>query len=239
MSDLQEMPDEEFEALHRAVLLESDRRARIAQTVEQVETITATYREAKGLTDGTAWVPPTGAHDAVPAGDTRVFEGDLWRNVSGVPLAHSPADYPAGWEQVGEGVEPTPPDPAAWPPWVDGQTYEIDDVRSYEGRVYRCTQAHTAHLGAMWIPPAVPALWSLVGGALPVDPPEPEPDPEPEPEPEPEFPAWNPDARYEVGDMVVHQDLVWKCLVAHGAEQQGMWRPGVAHTVWSNQGPAV
>lgn len=55
---------------------------------------------------------------------------------------------------------------------------------------------------------------------------------EPEP-PAPTVPAWSASASYKVGDVVSHDGQVWECKVAHGPEQQGMWRPGVAHTVWT------
>ena len=50
--------------------------------------------------------------------------------------------------------------------------------------------------------------------------------------------AWSPDARYEVGDRVIHNGHVWECLIAHGAEYQGTWAPGLAPTVWADLGPA-
>lgn len=67
-------------------------------------------------------------------------------------------------------------------------------------------------------------------------------EPEPEPEPEPTHPAgyvgvWSASARYEVGDVVSRNGRYWRCLVGHGAEYQGQWAPGVAHTVWTDIGP--
>lgn len=55
----------------------------------------------------------------------------------------------------------------------------------------------------------------------------------PDPDPDPTAPEWSASASYKVGDRVTHDGQVWECLVAHGAEQQGQWRPGVAHTVWT------
>ena len=43
--------------------------------------------------------------------------------------------------------------------WEVGASYQIGDVRTYEGVEYRCIQAHTAVQG--WQPPNVPSLWEL------------------------------------------------------------------------------
>lgn len=49
---------------------------------------------------------------------------------------------------------------------------------------------------------------------------------------------WSAQASYQVGDIVEHNGKLWECLIAHGAEYQGTWAPGVAHTVWQELGPA-
>lgn len=58
------------------------------------------------------------------------------------------------------------PDPTATPTpqpggtWQAGTSYAVGDQVTYDGRTYRCIQAHTAQPG--WEPPAVPALWQPV-----------------------------------------------------------------------------
>jgi chitinase len=47
--------------------------------------------------------------------------------------------------------------------WAAGVAYAVNDTVSYSGSVYKCLQAHTSQ--ADWMPPAVPALWQLVGSA--------------------------------------------------------------------------
>ena len=49
---------------------------------------------------------------------------------------------------------------------------------------------------------------------------------------------WSAQASYQVGDIVEHNGKLWECLIAHGAEYQGTWAPGVAHNVWQELGPA-
>ena len=66
---------------------------------------------------------------------------------------------------------------------------------------------------------------------------------DPYPEPGQDRPAghvgdWSASARYEIDDVVSHNGRYWRCLVGHGAEYQGTWKPGVAHTVWTDIGPA-
>lgn len=67
----------------------------------------------------------------------------------------------AVWGDIGEieGWEP-PPQATAWAP---GQSVVVNDERTYNGRLYRCLQAHTTQAG--WQPPNVPALWQDVGPA--------------------------------------------------------------------------
>lgn len=45
---------------------------------------------------------------------------------------------------------------------------------------------------------------------------------------------WDPDATYAVDDLVADLGVTYRCLVAHGPERQGTWRPGPATpTVWA------
>ena len=60
-------------------------------------------------------------------------------------------------------------------------------------------------------------------------------DPDPEPDPDPEWPQWrgewSADATYAVGDHVTRGGVVYRCVTAHGPEQQGGWGPP-ATGVW-------
>ncbi|WP_431948321.1 lytic polysaccharide monooxygenase [Micromonospora marina] len=44
--------------------------------------------------------------------------------------------------------------------WTAGRAYQVGDTVTYDGRTYRCRQAHTAIAG--WEPPNVPALWQQI-----------------------------------------------------------------------------
>ena len=43
--------------------------------------------------------------------------------------------------------------------WKVGVAYKVNDIVTYQGKTYKCLQAHTSQAG--WTPPAVPALWQL------------------------------------------------------------------------------
>lgn len=55
-----------------------------------------------------------------------------------------------------------------FPAWAAGTEYAAQDRVRYEGKLYRCVQAHTSQIG--WEPPATPALWTEVAapGEIPV-----------------------------------------------------------------------
>lgn len=43
--------------------------------------------------------------------------------------------------------------------WREGAAYGVGQIVSFQGRNYRCLQAHTAWAGAGWTPAATPTLW--------------------------------------------------------------------------------
>lgn len=55
-----------------------------------------------------------------------------------------------------------------FPAWAAGVAYEVGVRVRYNGKLYRCEQAHTSQDG--WEPPNTPALWTEVAepGAIPV-----------------------------------------------------------------------
>ena len=55
-----------------------------------------------------------------------------------------------------------------FPAWVANTSYERGVRVRYDGKLYRCEQAHTSQAG--WEPPNVPALWTEVAkpGEIPV-----------------------------------------------------------------------
>lgn len=53
-------------------------------------------------------------------------------------------------------------------PWMEGTEYAAGDRRKYDGKLYKCVQAHTSQ--AEWTPDKTPALWTEVAkpGEIPV-----------------------------------------------------------------------
>lgn len=91
-------------------------------------------------------------------------------------------------------------------PWVVGIAYKVGDMRSYEGNLYRCVQAHTSQ--ADWTPDTTASLWSKVG------------------DPTEEYPEWSQpigshDA-YAMGDKVSYDNKKWVSTV-----DANVWQPGV------------
>ena len=92
-------------------------------------------------------------------------------------------------------------------PWSDSGEYKPDQLREYEGVLYRCLQAHKSQPD--YIPPKCPALWRRLGG-----------------DPTVEFPVWSQpicaaDA-YALGDKVSHKAEQWISTV-----EANVWEPGV------------
>lgn len=46
------------------------------------------------------------------------------------------------------------------PAWMLYHRYAINDQVTFQGKIYKCIQAHISY--DYWIPPLVPALWSLI-----------------------------------------------------------------------------
>lgn len=95
--------------------------------------------------------------------------------------------------------------PQAFREWEVDTAYKVGDRRRYDGKLYRCVQAHTSQEG--WEPPAVPALWVRTAQ-------------------EGEIPEWaqptgSHDA-YSLGDKVAHNGRTWVSTV-----DDNVWEPGV------------
>lgn len=91
--------------------------------------------------------------------------------------------------------------------WSDGSVkYEVNDIRLYEGQLYRCHTAHTSQ--SDWTPDTSPSLWVKIAN------------------PSEEYPDWvqptgSTDA-YPLGAKVSHNGKRWTSDVA-----ANVWEPGV------------
>ncbi len=152
--DFDSMTDDEVYDLLNQAHEEYERRKIITDAPARIEFIQEQVAKALGRTTGGDYRQPTGAHDAYHKGDVVTFEGTLYRAVDPI-VAHSPAEYPAGWEKAGVDA-PVEPAPDA-PEWKPGEQLNPGDLRLFEGTVYKVLQAHTS--AAHWPPNAVASLY--------------------------------------------------------------------------------
>lgn len=89
---------------------------------------------------------------------------------------------------------------------ADSVAYELNDIRRYEDKLYRCVTAHTSQ--ASWTPAAAASLWAEIS------------------DPTEEWPAWiqptGAHNAYAAGAKVAHNDKHWISDVANNT-----WEPGV------------
>lgn len=122
--------------------------------------------------------------------------------------------------------------------WAPNTAYKAGDIVTYQGKNYKCLQAHTSLTG--WEPATTPALWEVSAGGTPVPTSTATPTRTATATPTPTRPAtptvtpggttWQPGVAYKAGDSVTYQGNVYKCLQPHTA--QVGWEPPVAQTLW-------
>lgn len=90
--------------------------------------------------------------------------------------------------------------------WKPNVAYVVGNLRTYEGVLYKCVQAHTSQ--SDWTPDVTPALWIKAG------------------DPAEEWPAWSQPVgshdAYAKGDKVSHGGKHWISDV-----DGNVWEPGV------------
>ena len=89
---------------------------------------------------------------------------------------------------------------------ADSVAYTLNDIRQYNGLLYRCVQAHTSQ--ATWTPEDAPSLWTRIA------------------DPAQEWPEWiqptGAHNAYAQGAKVSHNGKHWVSNVANN-----VWEPGV------------
>lgn len=90
--------------------------------------------------------------------------------------------------------------------WASAVAYTVGNLRTYNGKLYRCVQAHTSQDD--WTPDVAASLWAVTG------------------DPAEEWPAWSQPVgahdAYNEGDKVTHNEKRW-ISDANG----NVWEPGV------------
>lgn len=94
-----------------------------------------------------------------------------------------------------------------FPSWLAGVAYIVGDRRKYDGRLYKCIQAHNSQEG--WEPPNAPSLWVRT-----VEDPD-------------EIPEWvQPTGAHDAymkGDKVRHNGMNWICDADNNVYEPGVW----------------
>ena len=89
---------------------------------------------------------------------------------------------------------------------ADGVAYTLNDIRQYNGLLYRCVQAHTSQ--ATWTPEDAPSLWTRIA------------------DPAQEWPEW-------IQPTGAHNAYAQGAKVSHGGKRwvsdvdNNTWEPGV------------
>ncbi len=96
----------------------------------------------------------------------------------------------------------------AFDPWVEGEAVSPGDLRSYDGTVVECIQAHTTQ--ADWPPDAVPALWKVHRT--------------------PGMTEWVAGISVVAGEEFTHDGTTYRCLQSHTT--QAGWEPPNAPALW-------
>ena len=142
------------ESTYRGVLW-TVRQAHVAQIGWEPPNVPALWERA-AVTGVGSWQSQT----PYGTGDHALYDGTEYQCLQGHTSLDGwqPPNVPALWSTVmdppvgGGGIED----------WQDGGTYAVGDQVAYQGASYECLQAHTAWLGAGWVPPVVSALWKLL-----------------------------------------------------------------------------
>lgn len=96
--------------------------------------------------------------------------------------------------------------PQAFPAWAAGKSYKVGDRVRYDGKLYRCVQAHDAIEG--YEPPNTPALWVRTA-------------------PEGEVPEWvqptGAHDAYNEGDKVTHNGKTWVSTMDANVYEPGVY----------------
>lgn len=95
-------------------------------------------------------------------------------------------------------------------PWIVGEQIAKDATRTYNGKTYKCIQAHQSQEN--WNPEVtLGVLWSVIVTTA----------------------EWSAGVAYKVGDVVTYKGKTYKCLQAHTSIST--WYPSVVPALWKLQ----
>ena len=172
--------------------------------------------------DWTAIADPSALRTQVDAAMVTLGQARL-RLTTLIDIPAQVAEIGAAYLNARDGIPPDIGQASDWPayrqPTGAHDAYPAGRViRWTDDRLYRAVRSGVVHTPAEYPPDWSDVTEALVGTAPP--------------DPAPSAPAWLATATYRVGDLVSKGGQIYRCLIAHGAEQQGTWPPGAAWTVW-------
>lgn len=95
-------------------------------------------------------------------------------------------------------------------PWIAGEQIALNATRTYNGKTYKCIQAHQSQ--DSWNPElTLGTLWSVVATTS----------------------EWAAGVAYKVNDIVTYQGSTYKCLQAHTSIST--WYPSAVPALWQKQ----
>ena len=129
------------------------------------------------------------------------------------------AEISSAYLDARDGTQPDAGQAGDWPPYRQPtgahDAYPAGRViRWTDGRLYRAVRSGVAHSPADWTD-----VTDKLTGVAPPD--------------TPTAAEWSAAASYAVGDLVSRGGIVYRCLIAHGAEYAGTWGPP-ATGVWES-----
>ena len=156
--DYSTLTDDDLDQAALAIQAEQERRRTIEYAEGAITRMNAAYLVARdGEEEAPAWVMPTGAHDAYPAGHRVTYNGNVWESLTPANV-WEPGD--SGWRQVAAPApDPeTPPAPPAWTqPTGAHDAYPLGSQVTHNGRVWE-----SVHSANVWAPPTE---WKDLGAA--------------------------------------------------------------------------
>ena len=170
--------------------------------------------------DWTAIADPSALRTQVDAAMVTLGQARL-RLTTLIDIPAQVAEISSAYLNARDGIPPDTGKASDWPayrqPTGAHDAYPAGRVISWnDGRLCRAVRSGVAHS-----PAECPADWTDVTDELTgVDPPE-----------TPTAEPWSASASYAVGDLVSRGGVVYRCLIAHGAEYAGTWGPP-ATGVW-------
>lgn len=151
MARIEDQSDEELARYAAAIKAEQDRRRIKANAEQQVAELNVAFLAASGVEPGQEWRQPTGAHDAYPVDWEVTHGGKTW-------VSLTPANV---WEPGVSGWRETVEDGPGAPEWVQPtgahDAYNLGDLVSFQGSVYRSLID-----GNVWSPADYPQGWEEV-----------------------------------------------------------------------------